>query len=149
MKFADILALQSPDYEFNSYHVYSLTRVIQRLDSNSDIWYRFEGSDNDTDNKIWERARMKCHYYEYVDGDRDIQISSIWFDGKPVIFTARAGKDPEIVDFVLDQNLYLELISFLKQFLKPEDPPAVSTEEDILNCNFYGLKISDYFQETK
>jgi len=83
-----------------------------------------------------------------IDGRRGWRLLTVWFEGKPVMITQNAGR--ELTDhhqrFVTDENLYKQMISYLREITPFEDEDISDVHdlnENIDNLDtFYGISLN-------
>ena len=93
-----------------------------------------------------ERVEIREIKYVDFDGRRIWNLSTIWFDEKPVMIFQNAGRegDDHAKRFITDFDLYTEMVSYLISLQKPDimhsdiiDPTEKRNDLD----NFYGCSL--------
>ncbi len=93
------------------------------------------------------RIVVKKHIDPYMDGYRCFEISSVWFDGKPVMIIREAGRSgqDENDEFITNLQLYDMMTNYIKSFRVPDEsfPASYDEDKDIPELDeFYGHKVT-------
>lgn len=58
---------------------------------------------------------IRDHFYKNFDGTRYMDVSSVWFDDKPVMIIRKAGRygKDQRDQFVTDRGLYVEMLHYI------------------------------------
>lgn len=93
-------------------------------------------------------------YFSCEDGERTVEMYTVYFEQKPVFIMQQAGRGGCDFDrrFVTDSETYKRLVGYLQSLLAPEinvayvDPETDMYIDDILNI--YGTDVSHHFGRT-
>lgn len=132
MKPADILATKSIRVTNDPWELYG---VVQEID--------WDDLDAEAVEKVG-RIEVRKHLSQ-SDGYRGRWVSSAWFDHKPVVLWARAGRDgkDEAQDYILNKTLYVRMVKHLMSFYRWRNIRIVSAQDDLLKLNeLYGQPLS-------
>lgn len=90
--------------------LYNLHKHIDELDS----FCNYEAN---------ERVEVKEIISYCFDGRRVWDLSTIWFDGNPVMVIQEAGREGEdhVADYVTDKERYREMIQYLRSLEEEDD----------------------------
>lgn len=116
--------------------LYNLHKHIDELDS----FCNYEAN---------ERVEVKEIISYCFDGRRVWDLSTIWFDGNPVMVIQEAGREGEdhVADYVTDKERYREMIQYLRSLEEEEDNYSfLEPNKDEPNLtSFYGHELSDFY----
>lgn len=139
--------------------IYALPSVIQALDT----WPLKGGWITEVDNfeysqtgELYQqleaegRLVVKQHAFQYIDGERDASLCSLWFDGKPVAYMQNAGRGgtDHQVRGVTDAEKFDAMCGYLRKMLNIDgvtedlvDPEAEVYPDELLE--FYGINFAE------
>jgi len=93
-------------------------------------------------NVVNTRVMIVSHAKVHIDYRRYHEITSIWFDGVPVMVCTHAGRegDDHSERFITDEKTYKKLVEYLKSLIHADDVTnLVPLDKDIpALTNFYG-----------
>lgn len=116
--------------------IYNLYKHIDILDS----FCNYEAN---------ERVEVKEIISYCFDGRRVWNLSTVWFDGNPVMVIQEAGRegDDHVADYVTDKERYREMIQYLRSLEEEDDNYSfLEPDKDEPNLtSFYGHELSDFY----
>ncbi len=66
-----------------------------------------------------ERVEVRCLHYEDFDGRRTWSLSTVWFDGNPIMITQNAGREgrDHRERFITDAVGYVNMIAYIRTLI--------------------------------
>lgn len=97
-----------------------------------------------------ERIMIKVYKHFDFDHRRFWRLSSVWFDGAPVMVLQNAGREGDDCSqrFVTDEERYRRMVAYLFTLIKHDDSIAtVDPDKDIKDLtSFYGNELDGHFE---
>lgn len=92
------------------------------------------------------RVEVRVIYYDNIDGERYIRMSTVWFDDKPVMIIQNAGRGgaDHSARFITNKELFFAMCDYLRSLKDDSDPRFVVHDPDT-ECTqlteFYGCEL--------
>jgi len=101
--------------------------------------------------KCQEEERIEIKFYKdfCFDGRRTWTLGSIWFEGKPLMVFRNAGREgiDHYSRFITNQELYHDMVAYLRSFCIDQDLEVYDPDEDIEDLeSFYGNTLDGEFK---
>lgn len=127
---AKVLSVKNSVYDIES-HVHNELSLYHALDYN----------------KIEESGKIevKNHYYYQIDYRRYASMSSVWFEGSPIMIVQNAGREgrDHEMRFITDDIKYKLMINFIRSCVIEDSVDVYDLNEEIEELsNFYGYSLS-------